>query len=419
MPPKATEFNITTERAKFGFTMTHCGYGKWMMLIGKCSVAALLLIWVLGKVHFRDYVVDKEGRSYSVSHVYSIGDGLQKVLVSNGRLWWTQQLVLYSYELKSVQQVERSYSGSDERRYVRPGVLSAVRQARVEFLLIATILMFLQNVVASARWMCLLRIQDIRIRLWDVLRLWFLGLFFSTFVPGTFGGDFVRLYHVAKRTPNKGGVFVNIFLDRILGLFGLAIIAAMMLIIMAAFGRLPEAKLAVVSVTFVWAVLFSVLLFLFSQRFRGLLHLRGIFRCLPFGRHLTSAGDAMRIYRNRPGTLLQAMGLTFLAHAFFIATVWSVGVSLSVPIPWYHYILYVPLIYIIGSVPLTPGGIGIVEDLFVVFFAAASPSLILALALLMRLLTLLLSSLGMIVGLTSSGFADVKGMHAELATEPV
>ena len=76
-----------------------------------------------------------------------------------------------------------------------------------------------------------------------------------------------------------------------------------------------------------------------------------------------------------------------------------------------------PLIYIIGAVPLTPGGVGWIENWYVEFFRASPSgvSTILVLALLARLVPILWGLPGVIVAVTGVRLPGAESMQAELA----
>jgi uncharacterized membrane protein YbhN (UPF0104 family) len=50
------------------------------------------------------------------------------------------------------------------------------------------------------------------------------------------------------------------------------------------------------------------------------------------------------------------------------------------------YFVYVPLVMMISVVPLTPGGIGLVEQLYLIYFIGETPSSVIAFVLLQRAL---------------------------------
>ena len=112
--------------------------------------------------------------------------------------------------------------------------------------------------------------------------------------------------------------------------------------------------------------------------------------------------------------------MTFAVHLLFVGSIALMGMSLSLDMPWYNYFVYVPLIYIVGAVPITPGGIGLVEGLFQAFFVSAlcGPSKILALALLARVIPMCWGIPGAVVAVTGPKLPKKKELQAELDIDP-
>ena len=199
------------------------------------------------------------------------------------------------------------------------------------------------------------------------------GAVFNAVVPGTVGGELAKADYVAKHTPKAAAVLVSAFVDASSAWVGLAVWAAAMLAIVLATGleTFQRVRLPVACVGVVLAAAVALLAFLFSGRFRRALRLERLYQRLPVAHQFVAAGDAVRLYRRRLGSMTGTVVLTFAAHAGFVGFVALTGLSLSLPTAWYNYFVYVPLIYIIGSVPLTPGGVGWIENWYVRFFQTA------------------------------------------------
>ena len=256
-------------------------------------------------------------------------------------------------------------------------------------------------ILVAVRWRMLLGVQDVTISPWESVRLTFLGVFFNTVVPGTVGGDLFKAYYVAKHTPNKAGVLVSTFVDRAIGMMGLALLSAIMLMVSAAGRLVPTEQLhkPTVAISVIACVLVFAAVFLFSRRFRRVLHLQKLYGRLPIAHHIQAAGEAANVLRRHVGKLLAALGITVICHLLFVMSILLLGAGLSLDVSWPQYFLYVPLIYVIGAVPITPGGIGLIEKLYVIFFAV-NPSGVLALALLARMVPVLLGLPGLWVFLS-------------------
>ena len=272
--------------------------------------------------------------------------------------------------------------------------------------------------LTAVRFCYLIRLQDISISLWEVVRLTFLGQFFNMVVPSTVGGDLVKAYYVAKHTPKKASVLVSIFMDRMIGLMGLTAMAAIMLLVVAAgnIGSVEKLGRSAIAVAAAVAAIGLGMVFLLSGRFRRLFHLQKLYSRLPIAHHISAAGEATRVYSQRPSSLAKAVMITFCSQILWVGSIALIGKSLSIQTPWYDYYLYVPLIYIIGAVPIAPGGVGLVEVAYGAFFVTAvtGPSEVLALALVARLAQMFWGLPGAVVAVNGAKVPAARAMQAEL-----
>ncbi|HET6428168.1 MAG TPA: lysylphosphatidylglycerol synthase domain-containing protein, partial [Phycisphaerae bacterium] len=155
---------------------------------------------------------------------------------------------------------------------------------------------------------------------------------------------------------------------------------------------------------------------LLSARLRGALHIQKLYGRLPIARHLAAAGEAARAYRAAPAALAAVFGIALLTHLAWIVTVILVGRSLSIATAWPRYFIYVPLIYIIGVVPLAPGGWGLLEKCYVLLFASAAvgPTAALAMALLSRAVQLACGLSGLVAMAATGRVPSARAIRAEL-----
>ena len=109
-------------------------------------------------------------------------------------------------------------------------------------------------------------------------------------------------------------------------------------------------------------------------------------------------------------------GITKRKKTVFIIAIMLSAWSLGLDIAWYNFFLYIPIIYIIASVPISPGGLGVVEFFFLAFFAVGvvSESEVLALALVARFVPMFCSLPGLVVALTGPKLPRAEQIRAEL-----
>ncbi|MFW6065450.1 MAG: lysylphosphatidylglycerol synthase transmembrane domain-containing protein [Planctomycetota bacterium] len=382
-----------------------------LLLAGKLLLAAALLAWVISKVHWRDYVVDDQGRSYSVLSVSPAQGAPEEITVAEGP--WA----VGGPEVRSADEFVKPFEGAETPVY--EGFASSLRRTN-PWVLGASVVGFLAAFLTMAfRWWSLIRLQDIRVGLWEAVRLTFLGLFYNMVIPGTVGGDVAKAYYISKHTPGRPApALLSIFTDRVMGLSGLTLMAATMLavVLLGGLATFDEVRMPTLTVLVLLVVVALAVLFLLSRRFRGALHLHKLYSKLPIAHHIEAAGDAARVYRHRLGGLARTVAITAVSQTLFVGSIALTGVSLSLDVHWYEYLAYIPLVYILGAVPLTPGGVGLVEAFFVQFFRSPSvnPSEILAMALLARLIPVFWGLPGAVVAVTGAKLPRTAAMESEL-----
>jgi uncharacterized protein (TIRG00374 family) len=388
---------------------------KRILLTAKLVLAVLLLGWVLSQVHLHDYVQTRDGETHALRKLTPNG-----AVVDEGWLWWTSGRKV---PIDQLEPVDGARQGTDEY-YKRRGVgntLLAVGD-RVWVFALAAMGPLLAIILTALRFHGLLHTQDIPIRRWEAIRLTFLGQFFNTIAPGTVGGDLVKAWYIRKHTDRPAATLVTVFLDRVMGLVELTLMATVMLSIVLLAGLEDFATLrpAVIAVAVLAGTTVVALALLFSPALRRLLHLQKIYGRLSIAHHFEVAGEAARLFGRRPWALLRALGMTVLAHAAFIGGIALMGYSIRLEVPFYSYFVYLPLVYLLGAVPITPGGVGLIEKLYVGFFAAvgAGASSVLALALLARFIPAIWSLPGLWVAVTGPKLPKPSEMAAELDAEP-
>ncbi|NIN01622.1 MAG: hypothetical protein GTO24_27055, partial [candidate division Zixibacteria bacterium] len=72
-------------------------------------------------------------------------------------------------------------------------VWNEISHAQYFFLLIALLFHGAIIGIAICRWNLLLRVQQMRLSAWDLVRLTTTGVFFNLAIPGAVGGDLVKM----------------------------------------------------------------------------------------------------------------------------------------------------------------------------------------------------------------------------------
>jgi uncharacterized protein (TIRG00374 family) len=247
-----------------------------------------------------------------------------------------------------------------------PGKLaSELSEADLRFLGAAFLLFVLSLVVRAYRWLVLVRGLDPAVPFGRLLRLYFVGQFFSTFLPSIYGGDVVRALELTQDTDSSAAIG-TVLLDRLTGLMVLSAIGLAVLPFQA--GRM-EPWLVWLMIALMCAVLAGGLL-LIEGRF-----LRWVTGRLPSRLSLAGQGSLARVYAAVTGcgwrAVLNAFGVSLVFNLINVAINWLCGQAIGMGIGLGLFFAISPLFSVSGLIP-SIGGWGVRETVSTVVFASVS-----------------------------------------------
>jgi len=246
-------------------------------------------------------------------------------------------------------------------------VRSSLAGANLWWLVAAVVAFTLSNLLGSLQWGMLLRDRGIRLPLRRVAGYYFVGLFFNNFLIGYVGGDAFRVFDVARASGNPAGAMSAVLFDRLIGfatLTSLAVVAALSW--HSATGQVVSLAL-LVAVFLLWVL---VLLFFFSRKVaQPVVYLFN--RVLPLGfksraRHVYSQ---VNDYRRNPMLLAEVLGISLLVQGLRIGVHYFAALSLGVRVSFSLFLVFVPIIALLSSLPVSIGGIGVREQSGVLLFS--------------------------------------------------
>jgi uncharacterized protein (TIRG00374 family) len=257
------------------------------------------------------------------------------------------------------------------------------------------------NLLGAWRWQLLLRSQNRRLPLLNLLGSYLVGLFFNMFLPSTIGGDVVRATS-AKKT--GGGTLTEnltvVLVERLIGLLAtlsLGGLAAISGIAGRIDPRLPWVLAGLL------AMALAGLLLALNARVRHLIlqlvaRVPIAFVRLTVGKMLA----AFELFSRARGTLLANYVLSLGFQLLLIVHFWLVQFAFGQTIPFPTYVAIVPLVFCVMLLPISINGLGVRESAFVWFLTRAGmdPASAVALSLSSFAIALVQGIIGSIVHLT-------------------
>ncbi len=233
--------------------------------------------------------------------------------------------------------------------------------------------------ITFVRWWVLVRAQDLPFSVGNAFRLGALGFFFSTFLPGSVGGDLVKAAGIAREQSRRTVAVATVVMDRLVGLWGLFWMVALVGGGYWACGGLEgtaagPSKL-IVGVSLAVGVLSLVVWFalgLLSEAWATGLADR-LARLPKVGGSIAELWRAVWMYRKRQRFVFLALLLALVGFLGFIPAFYFASVTLadagggSVPTLVQNF-LFVPIGLVVQAVVPLPGGIGAGEYSFGALF---------------------------------------------------
>lgn len=245
-------------------------------------------------------------------------------------------------------------------------VLDLLGAADMRWLGAAWLLLVASNVVGAYQWNRLLQAVGLRMPFPRVVAIYHVGLFFNNFLPANIGGDIARVLDASREQPSRAAAFSTVLMDRLIGtvvLGGIAVMTTLPLLNRFHLSMIYALLLAffIAGVTIMWAVLHPGFLTLVER----VLARVGLGWLKP---RLDSVSEHLGLLRGRRGLLAELMVVAIVVQVSRILVHVLVGVALGLAIPVTYFFLFVPLLAVIVSLPISLNGIGVREGAGIVIF---------------------------------------------------
>ncbi|MBF0462935.1 MAG: flippase-like domain-containing protein [Magnetococcales bacterium] len=227
--------------------------------------------------------------------------------------------------------------------------------------------------LGAVRWQLLLGSQGIRLPFAWVHRMIYLTVCFNLLVPGSIGGDALRMGYITRQSAadRKGAALLTILADRLTGLYSLFVIAwlATLANLPALLDTLPT-RMLVLSLTMavLGGPLLLILLFWGIERLpRVRNRAAGTESSAPnwLDTALEQTTQAVRLFRQTKGKLAAAVCVSALAQtAEIVALLWIADGLGLLTTSADHFFVAAPVAWLANLLPISPGGLGVGEAAF-------------------------------------------------------
>ena len=276
----------------------------------------------------------------------------------------------------------------------RQDLFTLIIKANANFLVLSFLIGLLLNFVSAMKWWILLRCRRVSSPFWHVWSLYYVGKFYNLFLPTSVGGDIVRVYGLGVTTGQNIEAMASVIVDRFTGFITLIVLATASLVFGFAASEIVAIGTGLVLILIVPLGLSWALLSRWFVRVMG----RYTSDVSLLGR-LANKSIELRSTILAYGSskiLVPAFLFTLLFYFFSIINVWVSALVFNGDVAVQEVGIAVPIIMVVMNLPVSIGGIGLMEMAYTYGFDTIDlgATLGLSTALLMRIKSILDALIG-------------------------
>lgn len=276
-------------------------------------------------------------------------------------------------------------------------IVARMTEARGRYLLLGVGLYLLGDMLSAKKLELLLRIRETPFL--TVWKYYYIGKLFNSFLPTTIGGDAVKARKL-ERHFGDFNAYSGVFMERFTGfvaLLGIAVVAA------AAFTRtVPFVVYLVVYAVFLPAVV-AVSAVLWSDRLSRYVT-TGIRRApgsdaFDIGERVVEFHATVERYKTSPRLVGAGLLLSVAFHVLIIVASIAFGRAVGMAVDPVYFFVFIPIASVILFLPISIGGFGVREAIYLYFFGqvGASGAEAVSLALLLNGMLIVSAAIGGLV----------------------
>ncbi len=244
-------------------------------------------------------------------------------------------------------------------------ILLEISQAKINFLLIAVLFIFISFVTETLKWFSIARVQKTNISFFQALRINIVSFFYGFITPSKVGG-IMRAKYLKEYNNNVGKGVGNFILDKVLDVCSLIFLAIL-------FSFVFKDILPVNFFYYSIALLVSMIIFLFiffdikkSRFFLGFFYRKFV----PEKWKERAKKEFYSFYEDMPKK--RYFFLFFLLNILNWIVIYSIsffiGKSVGINLHFFYFLAILPIATLVAQIPITIAGLGTREATLITLF---------------------------------------------------
>ena len=227
------------------------------------------------------------------------------------------------------------------------------------------IIMLLNVTLSAYKWQMMLKLHGVHFSFSKLHRYYFTAVFFNNFLPTSIGGDGYRIYKTFGNPRSNSSSVIAVVMERLTGIIALLAIGYVCsFIVFHAHGDELSGTLITLGTAGIAMTIVAALFFIFLQGYQRLKRWKSKPRLLQIV--LEHGMDYLR----QPAASAYVMLISFYFHVqnsmtYYLLLRYGAGVDISIP----EVFVVLTLVTLVGVLPISINGLGVVDTTFVVLLA--------------------------------------------------
>lgn len=229
--------------------------------------------------------------------------------------------------------------------------LNLLKNANYQWFIFGLILYVTGQIISAKKWEVISEYLGFKKSFSDYVSMYFLGMFYNSFLPTNIGGDVVKIVKLNDKSENSGKrALASVLFDRLSGvavLVGFIIIGFMI-------NNTDNSTLQIVSYSLILLLILGCILTFYIAKHPDILHSK-------FKKYI----ETLLVPIFNKDCILGIIVYSVVFHIIVIAIHYCIAQMFNFPISTSYYLLLYPISAIAAALPISVGGIGIKEFVYV------------------------------------------------------
>lgn len=245
-------------------------------------------------------------------------------------------------------------------------LLGHLRNLDIGFYLLGFAAYFGFIVLWTVRWRYLVQATGEKVSLLFLLKSTLIGEFFGLFLPEAVGSDLARAYNLSRDTGKNTTAISTVLIDRAIALISLALMAGIAVLVSNHVAGVADVSglvfFVIIGLIGGWFLFFNKS---FMRRFQWIFKIPYIDR---FESGIRGLYHSLHKLHEEPRLFVVTLLMSVISQMVNVVAVILISRAVGTQVDPIHYFVFMPIIWIVTTIPISISGLGVREGAFAFFF---------------------------------------------------